>query len=254
MRRTHVVIAVLALGAAAAVSAQRLTFTPPRLLTADLTPLPAPTIIGGGEVLIEATIDRTGRVIRPNVLRGTPPYTNMVLDALATWRFEAASVRSIDGKDEPVAMSVAIAAVYRSPVLMNAPTIGEVPRDWTRPSGDVAHPIAMEMPNYPPTARDGGVVLFEVKLNEAGAMTETRGVASIGGFDSAARDALSHWRFKGGMYRSRPVPTTAYVIFGFRQPVVSSSPGQQPKVPPTSKPPFPPDFKPDFKPVPPPKP
>ncbi len=222
MRRTHVVIAVLALGAAAAVSAQRLTFTPPRLLTADLTPLPAPTIIGGGEVLIEATIDRTGRVIRPNVLRGTPPYTNMVLDTLTTWRFEAASVRSVDGRDESVDMPVVIAAVYRAPVLMNAPTIGEVPKDWSKPSGDVAYPIAMEMPNYPPTARDGGVVLLEVKLNEAGAMTDTRGVASVGGFDSAARDALAQWRFRGAMYRSRPVPSTAYVLFGFRQPVVSS--------------------------------
>ncbi len=222
MRRTRVTIAVLALSAAAAVSAQRLAFTPPRLLTADLSPLPAPTIVGGGEVLIEATVDRTGRVIRPNVLRGTPPYTKMVLDALTTWRFEAASVRSIDGKDEPVDMPIAIAAVYRAPVLMNAPTIGEVPKDWSKPSGEVAYPIAMEMPNYPPTARDGGVVLLEVKLNEAGAVIETRGVASIGGFDSAARDALAQWRFRAGTYRSRPVPTTAYVLFGFRPPVVSS--------------------------------
>jgi outer membrane biosynthesis protein TonB len=214
-----VAIAVLALSAALPVSAQRLAFTPPRLLTADLTPLPAPTIIGGGEVLIEATVDRTGRVTRPNVLRGTPPYTNMVLDAVTTWRFEAASVRSVDGRDESVDMPVVIAAVYRAPVLMNAPTIGEVPKDWSKPSGDVAYPIAMEMPNYPPTARDGGVVLLEVKLNEAGAMTDTRGVASVGGFDSAARDALAQWRFRGAMYRSRPVPSTAYVLFGFRQPI-----------------------------------
>ena len=64
MRRTHVVIAVLALSAAAAVSAQRLAFTPPRLLTADLTPLPAPTIIGGGEVL-------TAMAIAPSTIQFT---------------------------------------------------------------------------------------------------------------------------------------------------------------------------------------
>jgi hypothetical protein len=217
-----VVLGVLTMSAAAGVSAQRLTFTPPRLLKADLSPLPAPNIAGGGEVLIEATVDRTGRLIRPNVRRGTPPYTNMVLDAIATWRFEAASVRNVDGRDEAVDMPIAIAAVYRPPVLMNAPTIGEVPKDWSKPSGDLAYPIATEMPNYPPNARDGGVVLLEVTLNDAGAIAETRSIASTGGFESAARDALSRWRFKGGMYRSRPVPTTAYVLFGFRQPVVSS--------------------------------
>ena len=222
MMGARVALAALAISAAAGVSAQRLAFTPPRLVKTELSPLPAPTIVGGGEVLIEATVDRTGRLTRPNVLRGTPPYTNMVLDTVATWRFEAASVRNVDGRDEAVDMPIAIAAVYRPPVLMNAPTFGEVPKDWSKPSGDVAYPIAMEMPNYPPNALDGGVVLLEVTLNEAGAVTETRGIASTGGFDSAAREALSKWRFRGGMYRSRPVPTTAYVLFGFRPPVVSS--------------------------------
>ena len=51
---------------------------------------------------------------------------------------------------------------------MNTPTIGEPPKDLRKPSGDVAYPISTAMPNYPPQARDGGVVLFEVSLNEAG--------------------------------------------------------------------------------------
>jgi hypothetical protein len=264
--KVGIAVAALALSAAAAVSAQRLEFTPPRLLKAQLAPLPAPTIAGGGEVLIEAIVDRTGRLGRPIVLRGTPPYTNMVLEAIATWQFEAASERSLTGEDTAVEMPVAIAAVYRSPVLMNAPTIGEPPKDWSKPSAEIAYPISMEMPNFPPQARDGGVVLLEVALNEAGTVTDTRGIASTGGFESAAREALARWRFRGGSYRARPVPATAYVLFGFRAPVVSSSPGQPPTVPPTSKPPFTPDFRPpsapdfkpppppDFKPLPPPKP
>jgi TonB family protein len=105
---------------------------------------------------------------------------------------------------------------------MNAPTIGEPPKDWSKPSSELAYPLSMAMPNYPPQARDGGVVLLEVALNEAGAVTETRGIASTGGFDSAAREALAKWRFRGGSYRARPVPATAYVLFGFPQPVVSS--------------------------------
>lgn len=226
----RVALAVLALSAAG-VSAQRPAFTPPRLLKADLPPLPAPNIAGGGEVLIEAIVDRTGRLTRPSVLRGTPPYTRMVLEAVATWQFEAARVRGLDGTDTTVEMPVAIAAVYRPPVLSNTPTIGEPAKDWSKPSGDLAYPTSMAMPNYPPQARDGGVVLLEVVLNEAGAMTDTRGIASTGGFESASREALAQWRFKGGSYRARPVPATAYVLFGFRAPVVSS-----PQLPPPPPP------------------
>ena len=222
MTRARVALAVLVLSIAAGVSAQRQQFTPPRLLKADLAPLPAPTIAGGGEVLIEAIVDRSGRLTRPIVLRGTPPYTNMVLETIATWRFAAARERSVDGADASVEMPVAIAAVYRNPVLMNTPTIGEPPKDWSKPSGDLAYPVAMVQPNYPPLARDGGVVLLEVALDEAGTVTETRGIASTGGFESASREALAQWRFRGGAYRARPVPATAYVLFGFRAPVVSS--------------------------------
>jgi hypothetical protein len=237
--------AALVLGIATVAYAQPPKFTPPRLLKAELSVLPASTILGGGEVLIEATVDRTGALTRPIILRGTPPYTQMVLDAASRWRFEPARVVGADGIETTVDMPVAIGAVYRAPILMNAPTVGEPPKDWSKPSGDVAYPISIEMPNYPPQARDGGVVLLEVSLNEAGGVTETRGIASTGGFESASREALARWRFKGGSYRARPVPSTAYVLFGFRPPV-----GALPQPPPKPELPFPPDFTPP----PPPKP
>lgn len=228
-RVIRVALAALALSSAAATYAQPLKFTPPRLLKAELPAIPAPTIVGGGEVLIEAIVDRTGRVTRPIVLRATPPYTQMVLDAAATWRFEPARTIGPDGVETAVEMPVAIAGVYRPPILMNAPTIGEPPKDWSKPSGDVAYPISTQMPNYPPQARDEGVVLFEVALNDAGAITEARSVASTGGFESAARDALAQFRFRPGSYRARPVPATTYVLFGFRAPVGL---GPRPPIPP----------------------
>lgn len=233
MTRTCAVAATLALSVAVATSAQSLKFTPPRLLKAELPPVPPPTVVGGGEVLIEATVDRDGRLNRPIIVRSTPPYTQMVLDAMATWRFEPARVAGPDSIETAVDVPVSICAVYRAPVLMNAPTIGEPAKEWSKPSSDVAYPLSTEMPNYPPQARDEGVVLLEVALNEAGAMTEARSVASTGGFESASREALAKWRFRGGSYRARPVPTTAYVLFGFRSPVVSSPQPSPPKPPPS---------------------
>jgi Gram-negative bacterial TonB protein C-terminal len=198
---------------------QKPRFVPPRLKTAELPPLPAPTVAAGGEVLIEALVDRTGALLRPVIIRGTPPYTQFVLDVVAHWRFEPA--RDIDDKgvDTTVAMPVTIFALYRPPVLMNAPTPGEPPKDWGKLSGEAAYPTATAMPNYPPQARNGGVVLMEISLDEAGGVTDTRGFESAGGFERASHQAVASWRFKGGSYRARPVPSTAYVIFGFRVPV-----------------------------------
>ncbi|MEO5739185.1 MAG: energy transducer TonB [Vicinamibacterales bacterium] len=211
-------LATLALSVGAVAYAQSIKFTPQRLLKAEVSVLPSPMVVGGGEVLIEATVDRTGALTRPIILRGTPPYTQLVLDAASRWRFEPARVVGPDGIETTVEMPIAIGAVYRPPILMNAPTVGDPPKDWSRPSGDVAYPTSTAMPNYPPQARDGGVVLFEVALNEGGVVTETRGIASSGGFESASREALASWRFRGASYRARPVPSTAYVLFGFRPP------------------------------------
>ena len=218
-------LTVASFALAAVVSAQvpqKPRFIPPRLKTVELLPLPplpAPTVIGGGEVVIEALVDRLGMVLRPTVVRSTPPYTQFVLDAIARWRFEPARDIDYKGIETAVDMPISVAAIYRAPVLMNTPTIGEPPKDWAKPSGDAPYPIATAMPNYPPQALDGGVVLFEVVLNEAGGMTDIRGIGSTGGFESASREALASWRFRGGMYRARPVPATAYVLFGFRTPV-----------------------------------
>jgi len=262
MIRTCAVVAALAVGFAGATDAQSIKFTPPRLLAAELHPVPLPTVAGAGEVLIEAIVDRNGNLGRPVILRGTPPYTQMVFDAMSTFRFEPARTTGPDGVETAIEMPVTIAGLFRPPVLANTPTIGESPKDWSRPSGDAAYPISMEMPNYPPQVRESGGVLVEVSLNGTGGITGTRGVVSIGGFESASHEALTKWRFTSASYRAQPVPTTAYVLFGFRSPTFLP-PGETPQMPPIAQPPYPPDFKPpppanypppppaDFKPPPP---
>jgi hypothetical protein len=95
------------------------------------------------------------------------------------------------------------------------------------------------MPDYPPNARESGVVLLEVAINEAGGVTETRSVASKGGYESVSRDALASWRFRGASHRARPVASTAYVLFGFREPVAPVM-----FVPEPSQPPYPPKYGP----------
>ena len=261
-------VSLAALALAAVVSAQGLQkprFFPPRLKTVDfvpeLPPLPSPNVTGGGEVMIEALVDRRGAVLRPSIVRATPPYTQFVLDAIARWQFDPARDIDYKGFEMTVDVPVTILALYRPPILMNAPTVGEPPRDWSKPSGDAPYPIATTMPNYPPNARDGGVVLFELSLDETGAVQNVRAIGPASGFESASREALAGFRFKGGLYRARPVPSIVYVMFGFRPPVgLPVFTPEVPKVEPYKPEPTPPDlfkpkptpdpYKPGYKPTP----
>jgi hypothetical protein len=232
MIATPLRVAAMGVALCAVVSTQpAATFSPPRILSAAVPDLPAPNVVGGGEVLIEATIDRNGGLARLVLLRSTPPYTDLVLSALSRWRFQPA--RASNGKDPEVAVEapILIAAVYRPPTLFNSPTAGEPPKDLSAASGEVAFPAAMVPPVYPPNAAFPAVVLFEVVLDENGRIGEMLPVASDPGFEGAARDALMQWTFRPGLVRGRPGPATAYVIFGFRPPVIVGQPPLPPKPP-----------------------
>lgn len=77
----------------------------------------------------------------------------------------------------------------------------------------------MPPPSYPPTALGDGVVLVEVLVGTGGEVRTARVVRSSGaGFNSSATRSTVRWRFQVG--RNGPAPTLAYLIFGFRQPVV----------------------------------
>jgi hypothetical protein len=105
--------------------------------------------VAGGEVVIELTIDRDGAPTRPVVLRTTPPYTQMMLDAVMQWQFTPARALNVQGAQVPVEGQVLVVAVYRPPSLLNGPTLGEPPVQLSPASADVASPSAIVLPVYP---------------------------------------------------------------------------------------------------------
>ena len=195
-------------------------------------------VVGGGEVLIEFIVDERGLVTRPSVVRSTPPFTQMVLGAMASWRFEPARALNEFGSERAVEIPVALSALFRPATFYNGPTVGEGPRELGKLSGDVAYPIALVAPPYPPRAYVASAVLYEVALNQAGQFVEARGIASDPAFDGAAREALAQMSFRGATYRARPVPSTTYVLFAFRNPIIG------PRLPllPSANQPEPPPF------------
>jgi hypothetical protein len=212
-------LVVFAVALSTVVSAQQASYVPPRLVSGGLPGLPPPMVVGGGEVLIEATVDQSGALTHSIVLRTTPPYTQMALDAVARWRFTPART-TIDGKDTAVDGTVLIAAVYRPPTLMNGPTIGDRPQDLAEASSKVPYPVSTVAPSYPPQARSGSVVLYEVALDEIGQVKNIRAIGADAGFDATAKDALIQWKFRGASLRGLLIPSMAYVIFGFQEPIV----------------------------------
>jgi hypothetical protein len=213
-------------------AAQTRSYTPPRLVRVELPAEPGFLVVGGGEVMIEFIVDERGMVTRPTVVRSTPPYTDLLLAALAQWRFQPARASDDRVAERAVEAPVTVTAIFRPPQFYNGPALGDVPRDVGRLSGDVAYPVSVSSPPYPPLAYEGGALLYEVALNESGRLVDARTFASNGGFERAALDSLLRAQFRGATHRARPVPSVTYVLFGFRQPNTIGSLGPPSTTPP----------------------
>jgi protein TonB len=198
-------------------------FTPARYLAGE-PPEIALLATGGGEILLEATVTETGSVSGIQVLRATPPFTEPVAQAVRGWRFSPAedpvdaAGPEAPGGHLPASSNVLIAAAIRPPSI-NTPTLGEPPSNVSPPSDAIPFPLVTVIPSYPPLARDGGQVLVEVSIDEDGEIQRLRAMKSAAPFDEAALAAAKQWKFRPASRHGRPVPSFAYIVFAFRQPV-----------------------------------
>ena len=120
MKAALVIVTTLVALSAPAI-AQQQQYTAARYLGGGPPGL-APMAVGGGQVIVELSVNASGSIEGARTLRSTLPYTQMVLDALNSWRFTPAIEDPIgrDGKPEgarSVAAKVIVAAVYRPPAL-----------------------------------------------------------------------------------------------------------------------------------------
>jgi len=212
--------------AAVVVSAQD-GFTPARYQAGAVPALPVGAV-GGGQVFVELTVGPDGRVTSAKPLRTTPPFATFVLDAVREWRFLPAEKDAPSQPGEagvrrriPVATTVLVAAAYRAPAL-NAPTLGETPKNVASGSEETPFPLTTTLPPFPPLARGSGVVLLEVKVDRGGAVEDATVIGSAPPFDEPARAAVRQWRFRPARVGGVPVSTLVYVVFGFPEPVVGA--------------------------------
>jgi TonB family protein len=206
-------------------AAQEPTYSPARLRSGKVPPIPV-TAVGGGEVLVDLDVNAEGSVTRATPLRSTPPFTEFVLNAARDWQFfparevvDADRARGGEATSRVAVQShVLVAAVFRPPSL-RAPTLGEPPKDVSPGSDVLPFPAAMIPPLFPPAAASNGVVLLEVHVRANGTIEAVGVINSAPPFDDAAVKAVREWHFRPAQVHGAAVPTYVYVVLGFRVPV-----------------------------------
>jgi TonB family protein len=197
---------------------------PARLLHGTVPPIPI-SMVAGGQVFLELTIDIDGRVVGVRTLRSTPPLTAFVTEVARSWRFDP-SHRRMETVTGTVRFSfmtsrlskVLVAAVFRAPALADG-TLGSMPTNGEPPDSETPVPLVVRMPAFPANAFAGGVVLVEVDVAEDGSVSDACVVESAPPFDGAAVDAARQFRFRPATVQGVPVRSYAYVLFGFPLPI-----------------------------------
>jgi TonB family protein len=223
-------VTLIALGLLAH-AAQEPAYSPARLRSGKVPAIPV-TAVGGGEVLLDLDVSAEGTVTRATPLRSTPPFTELVVNAVREWQFfPARAVVDVDRTPGSVGTSraavqshVLVAAVFRPPAL-RAPTLGEPPKDVSSGLDALPFPLAMIPPLFPPTAASNGVVLLEVHVTPNGSVDSAGVIHSAPPFDDAAVKAVRQWHFRPAQLQGTPVATYVYVVLGFRVPVAGSGSG-----------------------------
>ena len=196
-------------------------WTPAQYESGGVPPLPR-LAVGGGQVVLELTVDDGGAVTAVKPLRTTPPFAESLAAEGKGWRFTPAEEERPDparaGATARVAVpsKVALIGMFRPPVL-RGPTLGPVPKDVASASEDVAFPLNMVMPRFPPTARAGGQVVVEARIGTDGAIGDVKVLQAQPPFQSPALDALSQWTFRPARRAGAPIPSFVYIVFGFAE-------------------------------------
>ena len=201
---------------------------PARLVGGAVPPLPV-SMLAGGQVFLELTVDVNGRVAAVRTLRVTPPLTSLVADTVRGWRFTPAQETLENGSDivrfsftTPRVAKVFVGAVFRPPSI-SGPTLGTGPIDRDSPDSETPMPVSVVTPRFPVGAFAAGIVLVELRVEADGTVTEACVIGSAPPFDEVALDAARQFRFRPALVEGAPAASYAYLLFGFPLPITTGA-------------------------------
>jgi TonB family protein len=194
--------------------AQAKLIEPPRLREAYVPGQPV-NPIGGGEVVLELTVNTSGAISSVRRLRTTPPYTDFLADAVTAWRFTPATA-VFDKREVPVDAPALVVGVFRPPSVYSGPSSASPPQILGSAARSLPQIASLAMPSYSPTLIGDGIVIVEIELSERAEPRDYRVLSPASGFDSAALAAVRAWRFTPPS--TGPPKLFVYAVLGFRSP------------------------------------
>jgi len=170
----------------------------------------------GAEVLLHVKLDASGAPEGILGILDVSPFAEALRVAVRQWRLPAPP-------DRDSARDVLVAGMFRAACLLDLEGLRPPPSAAFAPAV-LPFPVHWERPPYPAHALGDGVVVVEVRVGEDGLARTATAVWSAPGFDDAAVETARRWRFRPAVRDDRPVPAVAYLVFGFRAPVVVPRP------------------------------
>ena len=194
---------------------QEAGFTPPFPVSIVGTNYP-PQALFGGDVLLEALIDSSGKPTEIRVVSGDAPFLEPALSAARTWTFTPAH---LDGHD----VEARIGIVFQFPQSF-LPPLGSKERKHNEPVADSndrsALPVFTVEPDYPPNTNVQGSVALYNLVDSEGHITSTTGLLDVEPLTAPTAAALRRWQFAPAKHAGAATESAVIVVETFRRPTI----------------------------------
>jgi trypsin-like peptidase/TonB-like protein len=176
----------------------------------------------GGEVVLDALVDTSGRLADIKVVRGESPFLEKSLVAVRSWTFLPAR---LDGH----AVETRIGIAFQFPQPYVPPRTATVhnyadasPDSPGKTSADRgALPIVTVEPDYPVNADAHGGVILCAEIGRQGQLDSVKVLRGLEPLTPSAIAALRQWHFAPGMRTGANAASPVLVAFTFARPVVA---------------------------------
>jgi TonB family protein len=184
----------------------------PRPLSLVAAPFPSQSI-SGGEVVLDALVDTTGRLEDIRVVKGDSPFKEKAFSAMRTWTFHPAFT---DG--HPV--EARIGATFQFPQMYlpaSAKRTHAYEESFANSPDHGALPVATVEPVSPrSTAIEGSVILFDL-VDAQGHVSSSQELYGSDSLTPAAELAARQWRFAPGRNNGNEMDSAAVIVILFRR-------------------------------------
>ncbi|HKV48760.1 MAG TPA: TonB family protein [Candidatus Acidoferrales bacterium] len=192
----------------------------------SLVAAPYPPSLFGGEVLLDAAIDRNGTLSDVKVLHGDQPFLRQALDAVRTWTF-VPQTQSDRADEARIAIAFQFPQPYappRRPTVhhFNGETTATAVKISTRsdmPDDSPASVITSYEPNYPTASNVAGSVILYESIDGEGHVRDVHTLSGTEPLLSKAIAAAKEWQFSPATHDGHATDSEAILVITFRQPL-----------------------------------